>query len=116
MRRGDIYWADLGDPRGSNPGHRRPVLVVQADVVNHSKLATVIILSLTSNVDLRKMPGCVFLSARESGLPKDSVVNASQIATIDKVILDEHVGQLDDANMLSIDNALRQVLGLWDLV
>jgi len=116
MRRGDIYWADLGDPRGSNPGHRRPVLVVQADVVNHSKLATVIILSLTSNVDLRKMPGCVFLSTRESGLPKDSVVNASQIATIDKVILDEHVGQLDDANMLSIDSALRQVLGLWDLV
>jgi mRNA interferase MazF len=112
MRRGDIYWVDLGDPIGSDPGYRRPVLVIQDDAFNASKLATVIVLSITSNVELRKIPGCVYLSADETGLKNDSVVNASQIRTIDKNIIDEHVGQLDDATMFMIDNAIRRVLGL----
>ncbi len=111
-RRGDVFWADLGEPIGSEPGFRRPVLVVQEDAFNASKLATTIVLSLTSNTELRKIPGCVFLSADESGLPKDSVANLTQLRTLEKNRLGEHVGQLDDATMFLIDTALRRVLGL----
>ncbi len=112
MRRADVCWADLGDPIGSEPGFRRPVLIVQDDEFNSSKLATVIVLSMTSNLELRKVPGCVFLKASETGLDKDSVVNASQIRTIDKSRIDQHVGQLDDATMFMVDNAIRRVLGI----
>jgi mRNA interferase MazF len=112
MIRGDIFWADLGDPMGSEPGYRRPVLVVQADEFNGSKLATIIILGLTTNLGLRRIPGCVVLNAAETGLTKDVVCNASQIKTIDRRRLDEHVGQLDDATMFMVDNAMRRVLGL----
>jgi mRNA interferase MazF len=112
MIRGDIYWADLGDPIGSEPGFRRPVLVVQADEFNSSRLATIIVLSLTTNLDLRKVPGCVLLSKTETGLPKDAICNTTQIKTLSRDRIDEHVGQLDDASMFMIDNALRRVLGL----
>jgi len=112
MRRGDICWADLGDPIGSEPGCTRPVLVVQNDVINRSKLATVIVLALTSNIELRKLPGCVLLREAETGLPKDSVANASQLRTIDRARLTETVGQLDDATMYLIDDELRSVLAL----
>ena len=112
MRRGDIFWADLGEPIGSKPGFRRPVLVVQSDGYNASKLATTIVLSLTSNIDLRKAPGCVVLSKQETGLVKDSVANVSQIRSVDRARLGEHVGQLDDATMFMVDSALRRVLSL----
>ncbi len=112
MRRGDIFWADLGEPIGSEPGFRRPVLIIQSDAYNASKLATAIVLSLTSNLDLRKAPGCVFLSIRETGLPKDSVANVTQIRTLDRSRLSEHMGQLDDSTMFMIDTALRRVLSL----
>ncbi len=112
MRRGDVCWADLGDPVGSEPGFRRPVLVIQSDLINRSKLATIIVLALTSNLEHKKLPGCVFLKDSETGLPKDSVVNATQIRTIDRVRLTEQVGRLDDATMYLIDNALRAVLEL----
>jgi len=106
MHRGDVFWADLGEPMGSEPGYLRPVLVVQADAFTASRLAT------TSNTELRKAPGCVLLTKQESGLPKDSVANATQLRTIDKGRLGTHVGQLDDATMLLIDRALQQVLAL----
>ena len=112
MRRGDVFWVDLGEPLGSEPGYRRPVLVIQADVFNNSKLATVIVLSLTSNLNLENMPGCVFLSAYRTGLPKNSVANASQIRTIDRTRLDECVGQVDGTTMFMIDDAISTVLGL----
>jgi len=112
MRRGDIFWADLGEPMGSEPGFRRPVLVVQSDGYNASKLATTIVLSLTSNIDLRKAPGCVVLSKQETGLAKDAVANVSQIRSVDRARLGEHVGQLDDATMFMVDSALRRVLSL----
>lgn len=112
MRRGDIFWVDLGDPAGSEPGYRRPALVIQADVFNNSRLATVVVLSMTSNVALKSVPGCVFLPSFETGLPKDSVANATQLRTIDKNRLEEHIGQVDDASMLMLDNALKSVLGL----
>ena len=112
MQRGDICWADLGDPVGSEPGYRRPVLIIQDDEFNTSKLATVIVLSVTSNVDLRKVPGCVLLESDETGLDKDSVVNATQIKAINKDRIDEFVGRLDDSVMFIVDNAIRRVLGL----
>ena len=112
MQRGDIFWADLGDPIGSEPGFRRPVLIIQSDAYNASKLATIIVLSLTSNVDLRKAPGCILLSKQETGLPKDSVANVTQIRSLDRARLDENMGQLDDATMFMIDSALRRVLSL----
>lgn len=111
-RRGDVFWADLGEPLGSEPAFRRPVVVIQADGFNASKLATTIVLSLTSNLDLRKVPGCVFLAANETGLPKDSVANLTQVRTLEKNRLREHAGQLDDATMFMIDAALRRVLAL----
>ena len=112
MRRGDIFWADLGEPIGSEPGYKRPILIIQADHFNNSKLATVIVLSLTSNMDLRSIPGCAFLSSRETGLPKDSIANATQLRTLDRSRIENNVGQLDDETMLIIDNALKNVLGL----
>lgn len=112
MIRGDIFWADLGDPIGSEPGNRRPVLVVQADEFNGSRLATVIVLSITTNLNLKNVPGCVLLSSSETGLPKDSICNVTQIKTIDRRRVDEHVGQLDDAALFMVDNVMKRVLGL----
>ncbi len=112
IRRGDLLWAGLGDPLGSEPGHRRPVLVVQADEFNASRLATIIVLSLTSNLGLTRVPGCVLLRATETGLDRDSVANASQVRTIDRGRLDQHVGTLPDQIMHLVDAALRQTLGL----
>ena len=112
MIRGDIYWADLGDPFGSEPGHKRPILVVQSDEFNASKLATVIVLSITTNIVLRSVPGCLLLSKTETGLPHDSVCNVTQIKSMDRQRLIEHVGQLDDGTMFIVDNAMRRVLGL----
>jgi len=112
MRRGDIFWADLGEPIGSEPGFCRPVLVIQSDAYNASKLATGIVLSLTSNINLRKAPGCILLTKQETGLPKDSVANVTQIRSIDRSRLEEHMGQLDDSTMFMIDSALRRVLSL----
>src|SRR5215207_5311448 len=94
MQRGEIWWADLAEPAGSAPGYRRPVLLIQADAFTNSRLATIVAVVITSNLRLAAAPGNVLLSADESGLPKDSVVNVSQIVTLDKQRLDEQVGQV----------------------
>ncbi len=112
MNRGDVIWADLGEPIGAEPGFRRPVLVIQADPYNGSRLATVIVMSLSSNTGMRRLPGCVFLAAGETGLPKDSVANATQLRTIDRERLDQHVSHLEDSIMIAVDDALKSVLGL----
>lgn len=110
MRRDDVMWAELGEPNGSEPGYRRQVLIIQSEALNVSRLATVVVLSMTSNTELRRRPGCVLLTAEETGLPKDSVVNAAQISTVDRTHLDEHVGQVDDAVTVAVDGALRRGL------
>jgi mRNA interferase MazF len=84
IKRGEIWWADLGEPTGSEPSLRRPVLIVQDNQYNRSRIATVIVLSITSNTRLADMPGNILLGKEESDLPKESVINISQIATIDK--------------------------------
>ncbi len=110
--RGDICWADLGEPQGSRPARRRPVLVIQADAYNASKLSTTLVAVITSNTALAAMPGNVFLPAVASGLPKDSVLNVTALVTIGKADLDPPVGRLPAALMTEIDRGLRRVLGL----
>ncbi len=111
-RRGEIWWADLGEPRGSGPGYRRPVLIVQDDHFNRSHLATVLILSLTSNLKYAELPGNLFLPKEQSGLAKDSVINATQLTAINKIWLEELVTQLPRQMMDEIDHSLRLVLDL----
>ena len=113
MSRGDVHWCDLGAPTGSGPAKRRPVLVVQADDYNRSRLATTIVVVLTSNTGLAAMPGNVFLPAIATGLPKDSVVNVTALATIDRSALDLHpAGRVPDHLMAEVDEGLRGALGL----
>jgi mRNA interferase MazF len=111
-KRGDVCWADLGEPRGSRPAKRRPVLVIQADPYNASKLNTTLIAVITSNTALAAMPGNVFLPAVASGLPRDSVLNVTALATVDKADLAPPVGRLPGSLMTEIDRGLRRALGL----
>lgn len=110
--RGSICWADLGEPQGSKPAKRRPVLVVQSDPFNASRLATTLAVAITSDTALAAMPGNVFLPAAASGLPRDSVANVTAIVTLDKSDLTDEVGLLPASLMHDVDRGLRRVLGL----
>src|ERR1700735_3255314 len=112
IRRGSIWWADLGEPRGSKPARRRPVLVIQSGPFNASRLKTAVAAVITSTPGLAAIPGNVFLPATASGLPKDSVVNVTAIVTLDKTDLDAETGQLPASLMSDVDRGLRRVLGL----
>lgn len=112
IQRGEIWWADLPEPRRSEPGYRRPVLVVQADSFNASRIRTVIIASITTNLDLADAPGNVFLPARAAGLRRDSVVNVSQLFTVDQSFLTGHAGTLPARLQRLVDQGLRTVLHL----
>ena len=112
IQRGEIWWAGLPEPRRSEPGYRRPVLVVQADSFNLSRIQTAIVAAITSNVELADAPGNVLLPARAVGLPRDSVVNVSQILTLDRSYLIEHAGTLPPRLQRSVDEGLRMVLQL----
>jgi mRNA interferase MazF len=94
IRQGEVWWADLGEPIGSAPGYRRPVLVVQCDAMNASHISTVVCIPLTSNLKWGDAPGNVVLTARVTGLPKDSVANVSLIVALDKQQLTERVGTI----------------------
>jgi mRNA interferase MazF len=111
-QRGNVCWADLGEPRGSKPAKRRPVLVIQADPYNTSRLNTTLVIVITSNTGLAAMPGNVFVPAIASGLARDSVVNVTALVTLDKTDLDPAVGQLPSSLMHEVDRGLRRVLGL----
>lgn len=93
VERREVWWADLEEPRGSEPGYRRPVLIVQADSFNRSRLRTVVVVALTSNVRLLDAPGNVLLGRRETSLSKDSVANVTQVLTLDERFLIERVGR-----------------------
>lgn len=112
MYRGEIWWADLPDPMGSEPGYRRPVLIIQSDGFNQSAIKTVIVASLTSNIRLADSPGNVLVTKRLSGLPKDSAVNVSQMVTIDKSLLMERISSLDVSTQQEVDEGLRAILYL----
>ncbi|HNX48830.1 MAG TPA: type II toxin-antitoxin system PemK/MazF family toxin [Thermoanaerobaculaceae bacterium] len=111
IAQGEVWWADLAEPTGSGPGFRRPVLVVQGDALNRSRLATVVCVALTSNLGWADAPGNVVLPSRTSGLPRDSVVNVSQVVTLDKGSLTERVGKLSERELDSVLADIDIVLG-----
>ncbi len=112
VQRREVWWADLEEPRGSEPGFRRPILIVQADAFNRSRLRTVLCVVLTSNTRLLDAPGNVLLPARSSGLPKDSVANVMQIVTLDEDYLSERTGRIVPKLMAHVDAGLKLVLDL----
>lgn len=111
-QRGEIWWADLGPTRGSAPAKRRPALVVQSDSFNASKIATVMVVAISSNLRLAAAPGNVRLSKRQSRLPKPSIVNVSQVVTLNKRGLTEQISSLAPEVMQQVDEGLRLSLGL----
>lgn len=110
--RGDIYWADLDAPSGSAPGSRRPILIVQGDAYNRSRLATTIGVTLTSNLARSRVPGNVFLSSEGTGLPQDSVAVVTALVTVDETDLDGPVGRVSDQILDDVSRGLRSVLDL----
>ena len=112
IARSELWWADLGLPRGSAPALRRPVLVVSADQYNRSRLRTVTVVVVTSTTQLAALPGNVGLPSDVSGLPHDSVVNVTQVATVDRGALEERIGALPDWLMIQVDAGLQRALGL----
>lgn len=111
ISQGEIWWADLPEPTGSGPGFRRPVVVIQGDALNRSRIATVVCIPLTSNLRWANAPGNVSLSVRLTGLPKDSVANVSQLVTLDKGLLTERAGKLPPAKIELLFSGIDVVLG-----
>lgn len=112
IERGHVWWADLGEPEGSEPGYNRPILIVQSDGFNRSRLHTVVAVVLSTNIRLVDAPGNVLLPAVATGLPKDSVANVSQIVTVDRVFLTELAGRVRGQFLKDVEKGLRLVLGL----
>jgi mRNA interferase MazF len=111
ISRGDVWWADIPEPTGSGPGFRRPVVVVQGDPLNRSLISTVVCVPLTSNLRWAAAPGNVLLSARMTGLSRDSVANVSQIVTLDKTLLTDRTGKLPRSKLDLLLSGIDVVLG-----
>jgi mRNA interferase MazF len=111
IRQGQVWWADLPEPTGSGPGYRRPVIVVQGDAFNRSRITTVVCVPLTSNLRLEAAPGNLLLPAGSTGLPRDSVANVSLIVAIDRVLLADLVGQISGSQLSAILSGIDIVLG-----
>ena len=112
MVRGEIWWANLPAPSGSAPGYKRPVLIIQSDAFNKSKINTVICVVITSNITLAQAPGNVLLNKNDSNLPKESVVNTSQIVTLDKSFLTKCEGTINKNLFKKVENGINLVLNL----
>lgn len=112
IQRGEIWWADLPEPAGSEPGFRRPVLIVQSNDFNRSRIATAIVVVITSNLKLANAPGNVLLPQTATGLPKDSVANVSQVLTVDKSFLTEKISDLPSYLLEQVEVGLRLVMDL----
>jgi len=110
IRQGDIYWVDLAEPVGSEPGYRRPYVVVQNNVFNQSRINTVVLCILTSNLQRAKSPGNLLLAAGEGGIPKASVVNISQLFTVDKAFLVEYCGSLSAKRVAEIISGIQLLI------
>ncbi len=111
IAQGEIWWADLAEPTGSGPGFRRPVVVVQGDALNRSRVATVVCVPLTSNLRWAAAPGNVLLESRQTGLSKDSVANVSQITALDKALLTERTAKLSRSKLELVLAGVDVVLG-----
>jgi mRNA interferase MazF len=112
VQRGEIWWASMSAPRESEPGYRRPVLVIQSNAFNVSRIQTVLAAVITSNLDLAAAPGNLILKRKQSGLTRDSVVNVSQVVTLNKSFLSDRVRALPPKLMNAVDEGLKLVLGL----
>ena len=112
IQRCEVWWASLPEPLGAEPGYRRPVLIVQADEFNQSRIATVIAIAISSNLRLAQAPGNVLLPARATGLQKDSVATVSQVITVDKRFLTERIGALPRYLLEQVEHGLRLALSL----
>ena len=112
IQRGDVYWVDLGEPQGSQPAKRRPVLIVSDDLYNSSKLATVVAVTLTGTLRLGHMPGNVHIAKGEAGMTRASVANVTALVTLDKSELGSRTGRVRPLTLDRIDDCLREVLGL----
>ncbi|MCD6567547.1 MAG: type II toxin-antitoxin system PemK/MazF family toxin [Dehalococcoidia bacterium] len=112
IQRGEIWWASLDQPSGSQPGFRRPMVVVQSTEFNRSRIGTVVAVVVTSNLRLAQAPGNVLLPDKSTGLDKDSVANVSQVITVDKSFLTEKAGKLTASQMQSVSDGLRLVMSL----
>jgi len=112
VARGQIWWVDLQDPSGSEPGYRRPILIIQSNRFARSALNTLTVCIFTTNLELAEAPGNILVPHQESGLPKDSVLNVSQLYTIDKASLGEFVGELSPEYLFAVDQGLRLALDL----
>lgn len=112
MQRGEIWWATLDEPRGSEPGYRRPVVIISSNEFNQSKISTVLVAAISSTLRLADAPGNFLISRKESGLSKKSVVNISQLLTIDKSFLSEKAGNLPSKKQLILNEGLKLVLSI----
>jgi mRNA interferase MazF len=112
IRRGEIWWVELDDPVGSSPGYRRPVLILQADWANQSRIRTVVVVTITSNLAAAEAPGNLLVQPRDSGLPKPCVVNVSQVVTLDRQLLAGRIGHLRAPLMRRVDDGVRIFLDL----
>ena len=112
MERGTVWWAQLPEPIASEPGFRRPVIIIQSDAFNRSRIRTIVAVVLTSNLCFAEAPGNVLIPATDSGLPKDSVANVSQIITLDRTFLTEKCGRMSSRIMKAVDDGIRLVLSL----
>jgi mRNA interferase MazF len=112
IARGQLWWAELPSPTGSEPGFNRPALIIQADNFNRSRISTVVVVAITTSVALVKAPGNVRLLKSKTGLAKDSIANISQIVTLDKASLTEVIGVLDRLTMQQVDEGIALALGL----
>lgn len=115
IRQGDIYWVELGEPRGSAPGYRHPHVVIQNNLFNRSGIATVLVCPLTSNLARAESPGNVLLDRNEAGLSKRSVVNVFQLFTADKADLTEYIGTLSPRRVRQILDGVRLFLDPRDV-
>ena len=109
---GEIWWASLGKPSGSQPGYRRPMLIIQSNEFNLSRINTAMAVVITSNLRLAQAPGNVLLNAKSTGLKKDSVANVSQVVTVDKAFLTEKIGKLTTQQIETVNNGLRLAMSL----
>lgn len=115
IRQGDVYWIDLEEPRGSGPGYRHPHVVVQNNLFNASKIGTVVVCALTSNLGRAEAPGNVLLKKGEANLKKDSVVNITQLVTVDKADLIEHIGTLSPVRVRQIIDGIKLLVEPRDI-
>lgn len=110
IKQGDVYWLDLDEPKGSEPGFRRPYVVVQNNIFNKSRINTIVVCALTSNVKRAEVPGNVLLKKGEANLQKESVVNVTQVSTVDRLELDEKIGTLSSTRVHQIIAGLKLVI------